>query len=141
MPHDNALTCGDPDPARREPRAARRPSAGLRNHPKRMEGLTRGMARCQEELWGMQLEAVVALVDAISRLDSLDQCSRPGEAIELLAELKVALDEVRILVHDTLPRPEHLFAIADRLNRLNQVLSASSEVASGNGPADNGDDR
>lgn len=59
----------------------------------------------------------------------------------MLGELESALDKVGILGHDTLPRPEHLFAIADRLHRLNQVLPASSGAAGGGDPADAGDDR
>lgn len=140
LPHHNTTISGDPDPGRSEPTTGRGQSAGLQIHPKRMEGLTRGMARCQEELRGMRREAMIALEDAISQLGALDRCSRPGVESELLADLKAALDEVRILDHDTLPRPEHFFAIADRLDRLNEMLPASSVVASG-GPADTGDER
>lgn len=88
----------------------------------------------------MQREAVIALDDAISQLGALDRCSRPDFADELLVELESALDKIRILDNDTPPRPEHLFAIADRLSRLNQVMPASSEMASSD-PADTRDDR
>lgn len=140
MTHSNTTKSRDPGPKRREPTVARRPSAGLRSHPRRMEGLTRRMARCQEELQEMQREAINALDDAISRLSALDRCSRPGVPVELLAELEAALDEVRILDRDSLPRPEHLNAIAEQISRLNQLLPVSGEVAGG-GPADAEDDR
>lgn len=141
MPHDGTTTGGGPGPMRREPTAARRPSEELRSHPKRMEGLTRVMARRQEELWGMQREAIIALQEAISRLGTVDRCSRPGVAGELLTELEAALDEVRSIEHDMLPRPEHLFAIADRLRRLNGVLPVSAGATADGGTADAGDGR
>ncbi len=134
MPHHNTTTSGDP--GRREPTAVRRPSAELRSHPKRMEQLTRRLERHQEELRGMRREAISALNDAISRLGALDRCSRQAVPGELQADLEAALNEVRTLDHDTLPRPEHLFVIADRLDRLNEVLPASS-----GGPTDAKDDR
>ncbi len=139
MFHHGATTGGDPGPGRREPTAVRRPSAGLQSHPQRMEELTRGLARHRQELLGMRIEAISALEEAISRLGELEWCSRQDEAGGLLAGVEAALDELKLLDHDTLPGPEHFYAIADRLSRLNQVLPASSGAAGGGGPADTGD--
>ena len=138
----HSTTTGDGlDPKRHGPMVARRPSAVLQSHPKRMEGLARRMARCQDELCGMQREAIIALEEAMSRLNALDLCSRLDAVEPLQAELEVAFDEIRNLDHDMLPRSEHLFAIADRLSRLNKMLPLSSKVTGDGGPADAGDDR
>ena len=72
----------------------------------------------------MRQEAIALVKKAIEGLGSLDRSSRPPAAEQLLSELKGALDELNSLEIDGLPRPESVFAIAERLRQLNAKLPA-----------------
>ncbi len=72
----------------------------------------------------MRREAIAIIKKAIEGLGSLDRSSRPAAAEQLLSELEGALDELNSLEIEVLPRPEHVFAIAERLKQLNEKLPA-----------------
>ena len=91
----------------------------IQSHPRRIQGLARSLAREQEELGIMRQEAIALVKKAIEGLGSFDRSSRPPVAEQLLSELEDALDELNSLEIEVLPRPEHVFAIAERLKQLN----------------------
>ena len=97
-------------------------SVSIQSHPRRIQGLARSLARGQEELRIMQREAIAMVEKAIEGLGSLDRSSMPPAMEQLLSELEGALDELNSLEIEVLPRPEIVFAIAERLRLLNAKL-------------------
>lgn len=105
-------------------------SADVRNHPQRIQGLTRRLERQRDELGELRREAITSVEKTIGILGSQQPGMTVGVAGSLLSELEWALNELRCLNIDDSPQQKRFFTVAGRLTELSKILATSAAAYS-----------